>query len=384
MKYRKMGKLDWEISEASLGVLRKEEAVAAAQEIDLPERIEAIRYAVDNGVNYINLGFPFYFENPAKACEYVKSALSGGYRDHVKVAVNIPSREISSQQDLDNAIDAQLKLFDLDRVDFCLIDGVFRATWDTLKSLDIASWASKASDSGKVGYIGLNFHDDPHYLRNIFDTYPQWDVIQMELSMLDYKHHPGVGGFRFSEEHDIAVIATDITKAGRLLENIPESVRDILNESALKMSQEERCVRWTLGFKEVSSTLMSVQSEFSSTEQVEKYLSYIDGFTPEDIGISERLEATRIREAYYAQRDCMCTACRCCMPCPIGIDAPRLIELTNDEKMFSNHKIPQLQYVSENHQNIKCTHCGVCDKQCPRHFPVQRIVNSAYERYVGK
>ena len=362
-------------------MLRLEDAAEPSEGTDSTDRVRTIRHAIDRGVNYINLGFPLYFKNPKKACEQVKDALGDGYRDKVKVAVNISSREIASQQDLDDALADQLRLFEIDKADFCMIDGVYRATWNNLKSIDIASWATRTIASGKVAHIGLNFHDDAHYLKNIIDTYPQWAVIQIEFSMLDYKHHPGVGAFKFAEKHGIAVIASDITKSGRLLKNIPESAQTVLDNSSLNLTREERCIRWTLGFKEIASALMSAQAEFNSTEHVEKYLSYINHFAPNDVDIWERLDATRIREAYYKYRDCLCTACRCCMPCPIGIDVPRIIELINDEKMFANSRIPKFQYISENHHEIKCTQCGICDKQCPRRFPLHLIVDLAEKRY---
>jgi predicted aldo/keto reductase-like oxidoreductase len=384
MKYRKFGKLDWEISEVSLGVLRQEEAVAARGEINGRERVKAIRYAVDQGVNYINMGFPCYFDNPQEACGYVKEALSGGYRDKVKAAINIPSRGISSRQELDKALDGALRQFGLDKADFCMIEGVNRATWGALKSIDIASWASEASGSGKADHIGLAFHDDPHYLKDITEAYPQWAVIQIELSILDYRHHPGVGCFKFAEEHDIAVIATDITKAGRLLRNIPPNVRELLDKAPLEIDMEERCLRWVLSFDDVSSAQMSVQAEFNTAEQVRKYLAFMERMSPGDVDIWEVLDDARIREAYYANRDCPCSYCRCCMPCSYGVDIPRINELLNDEKMFSDSKIPKFQYNLENHQNAKCAQCSLCNRQCPKGFQLQRNVNEAYEKYANK
>ena len=381
MKYRRMGKLDWEISEFSIGVLRQEETLETTGSFERKERTDTIRYAIDRGVNYINLGFPYYFSDPQKACAYVKEALTDGYADKVKTAINIPSRQISSLRELDNALDRQKGMFGLDKVDFCVIDDVYRASWEKLKSLDIAAWAVKTIGSGKADHISLKFHDIPHYLRGITDTYPQWAFVQIEFSILDYKHHPGAGCFKYLEDHDIAVIATDITKAGRLLRNMPGSVRSILEESGRKMTMEERCIRWALSFGDISSAQLSVNAELRSTEQVDAYLGYVAGLFPGDADIWEMLDATKIREAYYACRDYRCTACRCCTPCTTGIDMPRLIELVNDGKMYSDDAIPRFQFNNERHQNIKCTQCGECNLQCPKFVPLQKAVNEAYEKY---
>ena len=381
MKYRRFGKLDWMISEISLGVLRLDEVVEEPCERNDRERIEAIRYAIDRGVNYINLGYPFYFEEPETAGAYVKEALGGGYRDKVKAAVNIPANEALSQRDLDNAVDRQVGFFGLDKADFCVIDGVDRTTWNTLKSVEIASWAPRVADVGKAEHVAIAFHDDAHYLKEICSAYPDWAFIQIELSILDYTHHPGVGAFTFSKELDCAVIATDITKAGRLLKNVPKEVGEIVDKSRLKMEREALYLSWALSHEEVSSVQLSVQSELRNIESAKKYLSHVEQFDSNDFGVWEKLAAAQIREAYYAKRDYQCTACRCCMPCPSGIDAPRIVELINNEKMFSDQKISEFQYNMENHQNTQCAQCGVCDKHCPKRIPLQKIVSGAYEKY---
>jgi aryl-alcohol dehydrogenase-like predicted oxidoreductase len=66
MRYRKFGKSNWLISEISIGVLRLEEAVTHFDETDVIRRAETIKYAIDRGVNFINLGYPSYFENPER------------------------------------------------------------------------------------------------------------------------------------------------------------------------------------------------------------------------------------------------------------------------------------------------------------------------------
>ena len=384
MRYRKFGKLDWMISEVSLGVLRQEEIVADPFEINDPERTEAIRYAIEQGVNYINLGYPLFFDDPEEAGLYVTEALDGGYRKKVKIAINIPSRSALSQQDLCYALNKQLDFFNLDKADFCVVDGVDRTSWDALKSMGFASWVSKAISTGKVDHIGLAFHDDAHYLQDIYNTYTEWAFLQIELSILDHTHHPGIGGLKFAKEYDTAVIATDITKAGRLLYNVPEEVRGILDNSLPKRVLEERCIRWALSLEEISSIQLSVQTELCIVDRVKRYFSYFDQFDPDDVDIWEKLTAEQIREAYYAKRDYQCTACRCCMPCPCGIDAPRIVELINDDCMFADSRIAKFQYNLENHQSIECVQCGICNKLCPKRIPLQEIVNIANEKYANK
>ncbi|MCL2200990.1 MAG: aldo/keto reductase [Oscillospiraceae bacterium] len=372
------------ISELSLGVLCREEAIAAPERTSSEKRTGTIRYMIDQGVNFINLGHPLLFKNPETACEYVKNALDGGYREKVKLAINVPTHRVSSQQELSNSLAAQLELFGLDSVDFCVLDGVNRFNWAALKSIGISAWVESISASRISSHAGIAFHDDPHYLKDINGTYPHWAFVQMELSLLDYKHHPGAGGFKFTQEYNNGVIAAGITKSGRLLKNIPENVEDVLENAQVKQSPEERCVKWVLAFEEVSSAQLSIESECPTTKHAQRYLRYAEDVTPGEPDVWESLDAARIRDAYYANRDYLCTSCYCCMPCAVGIDAPRIIELVNDGKMFSNSAIPKLQYSIERHQDIECLQCGLCNKHCPKRLPIQKIVLDASCAYAQK
>ena len=63
MQYRKFGRLDWEVSAASLGIVRVETVVREDDGIDWDERAKAAAYAFDSGVNFVNLGYPTYFRD---------------------------------------------------------------------------------------------------------------------------------------------------------------------------------------------------------------------------------------------------------------------------------------------------------------------------------
>jgi len=365
-------------------VLCREEAIANPESTSADERADTIRYMVDRGVNFINLGYPLLFENPKKACAYVKSALSGGYRDKVKLAVNIPTHGVSSQQELSDLLAAQLELFELVSVDFCILDGVNRFNWAAMKAIDISQWVKNVTETGTASHIGIAFHDDPHYLKDINNTCPHWAFVQMELSLLDYKHHPGVGGFKFTQEYHNGVIATDVTKAGRLLKNIPTNVKEVLDSVHIQQELDERCIQWVLALEEVSSAQLSIESECPTIGHAEKCFAYAEAVIPGTLDVWASLDAAKIRDAYYANRAYLCTTCYCCMPCAAGIDAPRIIELVNDEQMFSNSEMPRLQYNIDRHGAIDCLRCGLCNKHCPKRFPIQEIVLSAHSAYAQK
>ena len=59
MKYRQFGKMEWKISALSLIVMPLS---AIEAEGPAPALAEIIRAAIDGGVNYLDLGYPYYMK----------------------------------------------------------------------------------------------------------------------------------------------------------------------------------------------------------------------------------------------------------------------------------------------------------------------------------
>jgi predicted aldo/keto reductase-like oxidoreductase len=73
LKYRKFGKLDWDVSVLGFGVMRlpvKDDNVFEPN-IDEDRAIKMIRYAIDNGVNYVDTAWPYHGGNSEVLVEKV-------------------------------------------------------------------------------------------------------------------------------------------------------------------------------------------------------------------------------------------------------------------------------------------------------------------------
>ena len=88
MKYRRFGKLDWEGSVLGFGAMRLPLTDRNQANVDEPESIRIIRYAIDHGVNYVDTAYPYH---EGRSEPTVGRALQDGYREKVKLATKLPA-----------------------------------------------------------------------------------------------------------------------------------------------------------------------------------------------------------------------------------------------------------------------------------------------------
>jgi len=208
LKYRKFGFLDWEASILGLGTARLPEKKR--------ESIELIRYAIDCGVNYLDLGYPYDHKRHERVAGIVREALGDGCRDKIRIAVTLPSHNIRSTADLDAHLSMQLGLLGIDKADFCMFGKLNRENWPALQSLGALPWIEAAIKQGRIDHPGFSFHDHYQPLKSIMASWDRWAVCQFQFSYMDINHDPGIAGIKYAAKRGPAIVVTEPLKGGRL------------------------------------------------------------------------------------------------------------------------------------------------------------------------
>jgi len=362
MKYRRFGKLDWEVSILGFGVMRLPLIDENPTHLNEVESIKMIRYAIDHGINYLDLGYPFDNRQNEFNSRLVSQALRDGYREKVKIAATIPFFLINSPSDFEHYLSKQLQWLQTDTIDFYLLGKLNRENWPKLHELGVLRWAEVAMIDGRIDKLGFSFHDHFQTLKNIVEAYDNWTFCQFQYSYMDVDHDPGFSGIKYAAEKGLAVVVTEPLKLGRLTKEPPEAAAEVWASSKQKRTLSEWGLRWVWDHPEVSV----VVSEMSTMEQVVENVTLADRAEPESLTVQELVLISKVREAYRKLRPIPCSSCRACMPCPQGIDVPRIFELYNDAIIYNDPKTARSLYYNEQHHLDTCTECGVCDNACAK------------------
>ena len=332
-----------------------------SKNINEAESVKIIRYAIDHGVNYLDLGYPH-----ERLARLTSQALQDGYRQKIKITATLPSLFISSSGDFGHYLNEQLSWLRTDKIDFYLLGGLNRNTWPKLKELGALSWAQRTMSSGIIGSLGFSFHDHFHILREILEAYDNWSLGQFQYSYMDADHLPGVSGLRRAAEKGLAVVAAEPLRGGRLTKEPPESVAKVWATASQKRSLAEWGLRWVWNHSEVST----VVCDMSTMEQLKENLALADSAEPDSFTVPEEVLISRVRDAYRKLEPIPCTTCYGCMPCPQGIDIPRIFELYNDAIMYDDIETARSIYHTERHRINNCNECGACEDACGREIAI--------------
>jgi predicted aldo/keto reductase-like oxidoreductase len=382
MKYRQFGRLNWDVSVLGLGVGGLPAGADDASETDEIESIRMIRTAVDHGVNYVDLGYPYDMTHHERMMRVVEQALRDGYRQRVRISITIPVSQLASGQDFDRYLDNQIDWLKTDMADFCLLGRLNRENWPRIRELGFLNKAEQAVSDGRIGSLGFSFHDHLQILRKVLDGYDNWKFCQFQYSYMDITHDPGAAGLSYAADRGMAVVVTEPLKAGRLTKDPPESVARMWESAPEKRNLAE----WGLRFAWNHPAVSTVVSGMSTMEQIAENLAIADSAEPESLTVYEELLINRVRDAYRDLRAINCASCRPCMPCPQGIDVPRIFEIYNDAINYDDVETSSAVYKDERHNADQCNECGSCERRCSRSVPLPIIswLKTAHKLLTGR
>ncbi|MDD5337837.1 MAG: aldo/keto reductase [Dehalococcoidales bacterium] len=379
MQYRKFGKLDWKVSALGFGAMRLPVIDGDQSKIDESEAIKMIRYAADNGVNYIDTAY-MYHQGQSEIV--VGKALKDGYRQKMKLVTKLPVNFMEKPDDIDKILNEQLKKLDVDKIDFYLLHGLNKIGWGKVKEWKVLNWAEKQMADGKFGRLGFSFHDTTDVFKQIVDGYDNWVLSQVQYNYMDENEQAGREGVQYAASKGIALVIMEPLRGGKLSKDpMPAPVAKVIKEAKRQMPAVEWALDWLWNQPEISLTL----SGMSTMEQVKQNVKLASDFkgpgslTAEDLAVVKKMT-----EAYRSLSPIPCTACQYCQPCPSSVQIPNVFQIYNDAVMYDDVQHGKFIYnsafgIPQDQRADKCTECGECLSKCPQEIDIPSWLKKAHE-----
>ncbi|MFX0057164.1 MAG: aldo/keto reductase [Candidatus Hodarchaeota archaeon] len=383
MKYRKMGSLDWKVSALGFGAMRL--PTTEKNKIDEEESIKMIRYAIDNGVNYIDTAYPYH---DGMSEVVVGKALKNGYRQKVYLTTKLPMWLVIEKKDFDLLLNQQIERLQT-TPDIYLFHGLNKLRFEKVKKFDLITKMEEAKVNGIFKHFGFSFHDSFDVFKEIIDYY-QWECCQIQHNYLDINYQAGTKGLQYAGSKSIAVIIMEPIRGGKLA--IPEKalnkkpeIKRVIENSKFKRTMAD----WALQFLWNQPEVSVVLSGMSNMQQV---IENVESAKNSGINILKDGELETIFELYKTFNKYTavnCTNCGYCMPCPNGVAIPFNFRLLNEIVYWGERRRVQITsfynrmaktpeelnkrqaqgYEADGAASL-CIHCDECLDKCPQQFDI--------------
>ncbi len=372
MLYRKIGSTGYEASILSMGCMRlpmleqknpPKDFIERQRAVDEEKALDLIKYAIGHGINYFDSAYMYHAGNS----ELILGKAIKGSRDKLIITTKSPVMMIQKHDDFDRILDEQLKRLDTDHLDFYLLHGLVKETWEKAKGLKVFDFLDRMQRDGRVRHAGFSFHDTLNTFREIIDAYP-WAACQIQYNFFDENYQAGKEGLRYAASKGIGVIVMEPLRGGRFTQRIPETIQQIWDRAEIKRSPAEWGLKWVANHPEVSVIL----SGMTTMEQLKENIRVADEFKPDSLTQKELGIIERVVKAYKDIMAVGCTGCNYCMPCPNGVNIPMIFSLYNDVVMFKDD-MPVIMYntmVPPDQNAANCIECGKCEEKCPQHIEI--------------
>ena len=373
MRYRRFGKLQWNVSALGFGAMRLPVLNQDPAQIDESEAIKMLRYAIDHGVNYIDTAYPYHRGNSEVV---VGKCLKNGYREKVRVATKMPTWQVTSHEAMDRILQEQLERLQLDYIDFYLLHGLNTERWRKMQKLRVFEWAEKTIQEGKIKYVGFSFHDEYEVFKQIVDGYAGWSFCQIQYNYLDAEYQAGTEGLRYAVSKGLAVVVMEPIAGGLLAFPPFQEIQTIWDQSPIKKTPAEWALQWVWNHPEVSVVL----SGMSTMEQVVENVKSANRSGPGTLNQDALTLLKQVKAKYREYGVIGCTNCQYCQPCPQGVDIPNSFSFYNEYFMKGRDRDVIQKYfegIPAEKQVKNCVKCGDCEEKCPQQLPIRNLLAKA-------
>ena len=326
-------------------------------DIDYTTAKKMIDTAMKAGCNYFDTAYMYHGGRSEKSLGELLQAYS---RDSYYLTDKLPVWFARKSADLEKIFNEQLARCKTDYFDFYLLHSLGAANWKTAKRFKAYEFLAQKKKEGKIRKLGFSFHDTPELLKEIIQSHP-WDFVQLQVNYLDWELYRSREQYEIAAKAGVPVIVMEPLRGGALASLSPDAAK-ILKKAEPGLSTASWAFRFLAGLPNV----LCILSGMTLPEHVEDNIRTFAPIKP--LSDSDRKVLDEALAVYRKQLAVPCTSCKYCMPCPVGVEIPKIFGLYNQYKISGNKWLFSNNYnsIPEDSRADACVNCGKCMKQCPQ------------------
>jgi predicted aldo/keto reductase-like oxidoreductase len=347
---REYGKTGKEITVISFGGMQFPE----------PQNIEAmaelVYYAYQRGINYFDTA-PMYCQD--KSEDIIGTAIKRMEPGTFYVSTKCMKAD---GDELRKSLEKSLKRLNVEKIDFFHIWCILTLdAWEKRIAGGAVEAALKAKEEGLIEHLVASSHLPGNELRQLLSNNPL-EGVTVGYCAINFPYREE--GLAAAREMDLGVVTMNPLGGGLIPQNAERF-------TFLMGPEDKSVVEAALRFNVSNPAVTSALVGFSTKQHVDEAVDAIENFKPYG---QDRIEA--IRNKVVESFNDLCTGCGYCLPCPEGLEIPKLMDAYN-RKILGGNKDKHITDRLYWHWSIKpqsaqgCSLCGECEERCTQHLPIR-------------
>jgi len=348
MWYKPYGKSGKEISVVGFGGMR------FADPEDIDANAEIVLHAYNRGINY--------FDTAPGYCKDKSEDIIGAAVKQMKPGTFYISTKCGNPDggEVTKSLDKSLKRLNVERIDFFHIWCVYTfQDWQRRKAGGAVAAALKAKQQGLVGHVAISAHMSGGELHDVLYEH-LLDGVTLGYNAINFPYRRQ--GIEAAEDLGLGVVTMNPLGGGVIPKNAErfDFLRGPNDPSVVAAA-----IRFNVSHPAITSALVG----FTTKQHVDEAVDAVESFQPYD---QARIE--QIRKNISNSFDDLCTGCGYCLPCPEGLDIPRLMDAYNMKLLHGSEQVlSRLKW----HWSVDpgtaqdCSQCGECEEKCTQKLPIR-------------